>query len=414
MDQAKLDFICKDYVHLMNGLPAETKGKFGKMNMQQVVEHLSDVFKISSGKLKLNLVTPVEHLPRYMDFLYSDKEFRENTKAPANILPEEPAVVRLASIGEALLRRWVFGEEARCNTATPITPNGSLSTLGHSNPCKPQIARLSPLAHGLLLIARLGPVGGANAPIVGALGRPAEFRRRLQRHQHRPRVIADVGTKAQLGAGLHRAGEQRQGRRVHQPALTVLGLRPGVRKQNECPVDRGRRQPAQHRTGVVRIKPDIAQVLLLDGGQHLDHPLLERLAADATGVRVVLRLPDQVLAAAEADLEPDLRFRRIEQASEFGGGRRRQIEPDARQHLADQPFLPRRQLATAPAAIGPQVEMIVLTVLMIQGRALKARRRASVLARLAADLLRSGLRRSGASGYHIRRRTVPKSLVPRA
>ena len=102
MDQAKLDFICKDYVHLMNGLPAETKGKFGKMNIQQVVEHLSDVFKISSGKLKLNLVTPVEHLPRYMDFLYSDKEFRENTKAPANILPEEPAVVRLASIGEAL------------------------------------------------------------------------------------------------------------------------------------------------------------------------------------------------------------------------------------------------------------------------------------------------------------------------
>ena len=102
MDQAKLDFICKDYVHLMNGLPAETKGKFGKMNIQQAVEHLSDVFKISSGKLKLDLVTPVEHLPRYMDFLYSDKEFRENTKAPANILSEEPAVVRLASIGEAL------------------------------------------------------------------------------------------------------------------------------------------------------------------------------------------------------------------------------------------------------------------------------------------------------------------------
>ena len=101
MDQAKLDFICKDYVHLMNGLPAETKGKWGKMNIQQVVEHLADVFKISSGKLKLDLFTPVEHLPRYMDFLYSDKEFRENTKAPANILPEEPVGLRLPSMHEA-------------------------------------------------------------------------------------------------------------------------------------------------------------------------------------------------------------------------------------------------------------------------------------------------------------------------
>ncbi len=51
----------------------------------------------------------------------------------------------------------------------------------------------------------------------------------------------------------------------------------------------------------------------VDCAQHLDDAVLERLAADQADIWIVGRLPDQVLAAAEADLQPDFAGRRREQ-----------------------------------------------------------------------------------------------------
>ncbi|WP_267626843.1 DUF1569 domain-containing protein, partial [Gordonia sputi] len=48
------------------------------------------------------LVTPEEHLPKYKEFLLSDKQFRENTKAP--VLPEEPLPVREPDLNTAKAR----------------------------------------------------------------------------------------------------------------------------------------------------------------------------------------------------------------------------------------------------------------------------------------------------------------------
>ena len=100
MDKEKLAFISDKLIMLLNDLPAVAVGEWGKMNGQQMVEHLSGFFKVSTGKLKFPLVTPIEHLPKYREFLYSDKEFRENTKAP--VLPEEPLPVRFIDIKESL------------------------------------------------------------------------------------------------------------------------------------------------------------------------------------------------------------------------------------------------------------------------------------------------------------------------
>jgi hypothetical protein len=102
MDQAKLNFISKDFMLLVRDLPGEAKGKWGKMNGQQMTEHVSGFFQVSSEKIKLPLVSPTEHLPKLREFLYSDKEFRENTKAPVNIVPEEPMAARNASMPDAL------------------------------------------------------------------------------------------------------------------------------------------------------------------------------------------------------------------------------------------------------------------------------------------------------------------------
>ncbi len=69
------------------------------MNAQQMIEHVAGFFKVSTQQLHFPLVTPVEHLPRFKEFLLSEKEFRENTKAP--VLPDEPLPVRFASFTEA-------------------------------------------------------------------------------------------------------------------------------------------------------------------------------------------------------------------------------------------------------------------------------------------------------------------------
>ena len=100
MNIEKHDFIADKFILLLKDLTATAGGKWGKMNGQQMVEHVSGFFKISTGKLTFPLVTPLEQLPKYREFLYSDKDFRENTKAP--VLPEEPLPIRFSNINESI------------------------------------------------------------------------------------------------------------------------------------------------------------------------------------------------------------------------------------------------------------------------------------------------------------------------
>ena len=102
MDVQKLNFIREECVLLFKKVPADSIGKWGKMNAQQAVEHLAAFFNVSAGKIKFDLVTPVEHLPKYKEFLLSDKEFRENTKAPTSVIGEETLPLQYATMEAAL------------------------------------------------------------------------------------------------------------------------------------------------------------------------------------------------------------------------------------------------------------------------------------------------------------------------
>lgn len=102
MDTAKLDFIQHQFVLLLRNLPAITPGKWGKMNAQQMVEHVTAFFKVSSNRINFPLVSPSEHLPKLKAFLLSDKEFRENTKAPTSVIGEEPLPIRTNNMDEAI------------------------------------------------------------------------------------------------------------------------------------------------------------------------------------------------------------------------------------------------------------------------------------------------------------------------
>jgi DinB superfamily len=102
MEDEKLDFIKHRFVALLNDLPADATGKWGKMNAQQMVEHVTAFFKVSAGKLHFPLVSATEHLPKLKAFLLSDKEFRENTRAPTSVIGEEPLPVKTNTMAEAI------------------------------------------------------------------------------------------------------------------------------------------------------------------------------------------------------------------------------------------------------------------------------------------------------------------------
>ena len=88
MDQEKSVFIKEGFVSLLRNATPDTPALWGKMNIQQMTEHVTGFFMVSIDQLHFPMVTPEEHLPKLKAFLLSDKQFRENTTAP--VLPEEP------------------------------------------------------------------------------------------------------------------------------------------------------------------------------------------------------------------------------------------------------------------------------------------------------------------------------------
>jgi oxepin-CoA hydrolase/3-oxo-5,6-dehydrosuberyl-CoA semialdehyde dehydrogenase len=97
----KINFLKSELNLLIGKLGNNQPGKWGKMNAQQMLEHLTDFFEVSTEKMVYPMVTPQEYLPKYREFLFSDKEFRENTKAPEAILGEEPKPLRHKTMDEA-------------------------------------------------------------------------------------------------------------------------------------------------------------------------------------------------------------------------------------------------------------------------------------------------------------------------
>lgn len=100
VSERKKLFLQKEFISIVGQINPSTEPRWGKMTVQQMVEHVSMFFKISTNKVRFPLATAAEHLPKYKEFLMSEKEFRENTKAP--ILPPEPLPLQFNTMQEAL------------------------------------------------------------------------------------------------------------------------------------------------------------------------------------------------------------------------------------------------------------------------------------------------------------------------
>ncbi len=98
MDKKK--FLKEDFTKLLSSLQADAKGKWGKMNAQQMVEHMSYSFRLGSGRHPEKPAFNPEITQKGYNFIMTEKPFRENT--PNQLLSDEPYVWKNKSMADAI------------------------------------------------------------------------------------------------------------------------------------------------------------------------------------------------------------------------------------------------------------------------------------------------------------------------
>lgn len=102
MNFEKENFLRTRFIRYLQQLDPATLPKWGKMDVQQMVEHFNiDAVRVASGKTKFAeiLVSPAQ-LQKMQEFLVSDKPFKKELKNP--LLAEEPASLRFNTVQAAI------------------------------------------------------------------------------------------------------------------------------------------------------------------------------------------------------------------------------------------------------------------------------------------------------------------------
>ncbi len=100
MNEQKIKFLKADFPMFVSSLKPEQKGKWGKMNAQQMVEHMSYAFRLANGKHVEKPVYSPEITQKMHQFMMTEKPFRENT--PNQLLSDEPYALKNRSMAEAI------------------------------------------------------------------------------------------------------------------------------------------------------------------------------------------------------------------------------------------------------------------------------------------------------------------------
>ncbi|MEZ5018236.1 MAG: hypothetical protein R2800_14350 [Flavipsychrobacter sp.] len=96
----KAAFLRTEFPSLLSSLDPNTERKWGKMDAQQMVEHMSYSMRQANGRDLYECVTPEEHLPKMQAFLMSEKPFRENT--PNVLIGDDTVPHERANIADAI------------------------------------------------------------------------------------------------------------------------------------------------------------------------------------------------------------------------------------------------------------------------------------------------------------------------
>lgn len=97
--QNKISYI-KNFPETLRVLEPDEMGKWGKMNAQHMVEHMSEAFRLASGKHESKPVLTPEQTQKSYAFMMSEFPFKENT--PNKLLPDNPVPYRNTSMKDAI------------------------------------------------------------------------------------------------------------------------------------------------------------------------------------------------------------------------------------------------------------------------------------------------------------------------
>jgi len=128
MSFGKEDFLRTKLVRYVQQLDPATPPRWGKMSVQQMIEHYTvDAVRCANGRLLMDkIVTPPEKLEAFREFMMSERPFKENTRNP--LLPGEPRSRHFntvqAAVGalqqELIFFFEAFGKNPRLITRNPI------------------------------------------------------------------------------------------------------------------------------------------------------------------------------------------------------------------------------------------------------------------------------------------------------
>ena len=96
-------FLYEEFPILLRGLKAETPALWGKMNAQQMIEHLHLVVSASNGRITINPTADAARLA-YRKMRYFEKDFPMPRHHRVDFVPEEPNPVQFANIEEAKMQ----------------------------------------------------------------------------------------------------------------------------------------------------------------------------------------------------------------------------------------------------------------------------------------------------------------------
>jgi len=96
----KAHFLKHDYTKTLSQLDVNAQRKWGKMNVLQMIEHMTEYVQIASGRKPMPVVTPEDKIARMQAFLQSEKPFQENT--PNVLMPDTPTDAKHATKDAAI------------------------------------------------------------------------------------------------------------------------------------------------------------------------------------------------------------------------------------------------------------------------------------------------------------------------
>jgi hypothetical protein len=96
----KIEYFQFEYLKILSSIEPTIKPVFGKMNVHQMIEHMSYAFRQASGLMPSSAINDEETTQKMFQFMMSDKPFRDNTPNP--YLPNEPAPAVCPTIQESI------------------------------------------------------------------------------------------------------------------------------------------------------------------------------------------------------------------------------------------------------------------------------------------------------------------------